>query len=108
MEDCNGYGVASGLKASFGFAQLAGPTARAATQELCETFLVFSRLYFDVPNTIAVIADRAIGRELAHAGGIQDGHSRPSLLIAIRCGSFILTVDIGLIIREQQIRIVLQ
>src|SRR5690349_15375777 len=57
----------------------------------------------DVPDVPTVIADRTIGRETSHPGGIEYGHPRPVALVAIGAADARLAVDVGLVVGQQHV-----
>src|SRR5687768_15969224 len=65
-----------------------------------------NRWHLDVPDVAAVIPDRAIGREVPHARHVEDAHARPFAGIGICVPDALLTLDICLVVREHQERIV--
>src|SRR5947207_1619689 len=54
------------------------------------------------PDLIAILPDRSIGRKFAHSCAVKDRHTCPLLLVLIDFSDPLLTVDIGLIIRENK------
>src|ERR1043165_8905703 len=53
-----------------------------------------------LPDVFAILADGAIRGELARARGIEDGHARPAILVAVGLVHQGLAVRVGLVVRE--------
>ena len=62
----------------------------------------------DLPDALAVVADRAVGRELAHARGVEDRLARPGARIAPERADSILRVDVRLVVGQQEKGIVIE
>jgi hypothetical protein len=50
------------------------------------------------PYALAVVADRTVGGEFAHARGVEDRPARPSVRVAPERAHAILRIDVGLVI----------
>ena len=61
-----------------------------------------------LPDFVAVLSNRAIGRELAHSRRVEDRHSCPGILIPVGLADAVLTVHVRLIIGEQQVLVMLE
>jgi hypothetical protein len=61
-----------------------------------------------LPDVVAVLANGAIAGELTHPRHIQDRHAGPVLLVPVGLADLVLTIDVGLVIRQQQERIAVQ
>src|SRR5436189_225288 len=60
------------------------------------------------PDTLTVVADGTVRTELAHARHVQNALAGPRVRIAPKRIDLRVTIDVGLKIREQQKRIVIQ
>src|SRR6476646_7967379 len=55
------------------------------------------------PDLATVLLDGAIGRELAHAGDIEDGHARPARAVAISVAHAFLARDVSRVVGQQEV-----
>ena len=62
----------------------------------------------DVPHAVAVVADRAVRGELSHARCVEDRLARPRLRVAPERAHSLLRFDVGLVIGEEQERIMIE
>ena len=62
----------------------------------------------DVPDALAVVADRAVRGEEAAAGSVQDRHLRPPLMIEPDRGGVVLAVEVGPVVGEYQVFVPVQ
>ena len=60
------------------------------------------------PDRVAVLADRPVGGELAGARHVQDRHARPARRVAECAVDLALRVDVGAVVGEQQIGVVVE
>src|SRR5262245_19930634 len=61
-----------------------------------------------LPDVRAVLPDGAVGREVAAADGVQDGHPRPPLRVPERLAGGRLAVDVGPVVGQEQVAVVAQ
>ena len=62
----------------------------------------------DVPDEFAVIANRTVRGELAHARGVEDRSARPGVRVAPERTHSLLNVDVALVIGEEEEGIVIK
>lgn len=60
---------------------------------------------FDSPDVSAIFKDSPIRGKLTHPGDIENGHARPSFLVAVGFIHPFLDFNIGLKVRKQQERV---
>jgi hypothetical protein len=58
-----------------------------------------------VPNLLAIFANRAVRGKLAHPRYVQNGLAQPISLISPQGAHLVLTIYVGLVIREQEERV---
>ena len=73
---------------------------RTFSRAVVEVELTSARL--DLPNTLAIITNRSIGRKLPHPRAVQNRCACPRLLIAPKPAYFALRVNVALVIGQQQ------
>src|ERR1700739_1436881 len=65
----------------------------------------FHRRRSHFPDSLAILTNRTVRRKLAHAGNIQNRLASPCSGISPENTDRILAIDIGLIVSEQQERV---
>jgi hypothetical protein len=61
-----------------------------------------------VADVFAVFPDGPVGRKFAHTRHVEDGSAGPLLRVPVELSGFILTINIGELVRQRQILIPLQ
>src|SRR5207248_7129244 len=62
----------------------------------------------DGPDVAAVVADRPIGGKAAHSSAVQDRHAGPRASIGPGLAHPLLRVDVGLIVGQQHVVVVME
>jgi hypothetical protein len=62
----------------------------------------------DVPYLVAIVFDGAVGGKGSHTRCIEDGHPGPSFLMSIGFGHLILAANVGFIVSEEKLGVLIE